>query len=121
MSEKELICVNCPKGCRITAVLENDILKEITGYSCIRGKNYAEKEFTRPERILTTTVRIEHALHRVLPVISTSEIPLDLIMDAMREIRTVSIEAPVSAGDIIIRNILNTGADIIASRSFERI
>ena len=68
--EKELICVNCPVGCRLTVTVENDTVTNVTGNNCPRGKAYAESECIRPERILTTTVRITGGLHRVLPVIS---------------------------------------------------
>lgn len=121
MTEKELICVNCPMGCRLKAVIEQDQVVSVTGNRCPKGKAYAETECIRPERILTTTVRINHAVHRVLPVISSSEIPLDLMMQAMQEIRSITVEAPVKEGDILIRNILGTDADIIASRSMNRI
>lgn len=119
--EKELICVNCPVGCRLTVTVENDTVTAVTGYNCPRGKAYAESECIRPERILTTTVRIQGALHRVLPVISEQAIPLDQIMDAMEIVRGVEVHAPVSVGDVIVENILGTGVNIVASRSMESV
>ncbi len=119
--EKELICVNCPVGCRLTVTVENDTVTNVTGNNCPRGKAYAESECIRPERILTTTVRITGGLHRVLPVISEREIPLDQIMDAMDAVRGVQVKAPVSVGDVIVENILGTGVNIIASRSMESV
>ena len=77
METKELICVNCPKGCRITVTLADGKVQSITGNSCPKGAEYAAKETTRPERILTSTVRIEGGLWRVLPVITSGAIPLD--------------------------------------------
>jgi CxxC motif-containing protein len=119
MTEKELVCVVCPMGCRITVTLDGENIVSVTGNSCPRGKAYAEKECIRPERILTTTVRLEGGVHRVLPVITDKEIPLDRIFEAMEEVRKVSVKAPVTEGQIIIENILDTGANLIASRSME--
>ena len=118
-SQKELICVNCPMGCRLEAEVQGDIVVSVKGNRCPRGEEYAKKECIRPERILTTTVRILNASHRVLPVITNKSIPLDLIMDAMREARMVKVEAPVKEGDIVLKNIAETGADLVASRSME--
>ena len=119
--EKELICVNCPVGCRLTVTVENDTVTAVTGNRCPRGKAYAETECIRPARILTTTVRIQGGIHRVLPVISEQEIPLDQIMDAMEAVRGVQVQAPVRVGDVIVENILGTGVNIIASRSMESV
>lgn len=117
MTEKELVCVVCPMGCRITVTLDGDNIVSVTGNSCPRGKAYAEKECIRPERILTTTVKLEGGIHRVLPVITDKEIPLDKVFEAMELVRKVTVKAPVSEGQVIIENILDSGANVIASRS----
>jgi CxxC motif-containing protein len=117
---KELICVNCPVGCRLSVTVEDNRVTDVTGNRCPRGKEYAETECIRPERILTTTVRIQGAIHRVLPVITEQAIPLDLIADAMQAIRSIRVNAPVSAGDVIVKNLLDTGVDLVASRSMAK-
>ena len=43
-----------------------------------------------------------------------------MIFPIMEEIRKASVEAPVRIGDVIIRNILSTGADVIATRNVGR-
>lgn len=121
MIQKELVCVNCPMGCRVTVELENDQVVSVSGNSCPRGREYAIKECIRPERILTSTVRVSGGVHRVLPVITSKEIPLDQIFDAMEIIKKTEVNAPVHEGDVIICDILNTGADVIASRSMKAI
>ena len=120
MTEKELICVNCPMGCRLHVQIENGAVISVSGNSCPRGKAYAEKECVRPARILTTTVKISGGTHRVLPVITNREIPLDMIFAALEEVKKIEIEAPVKEGQIIVQDLLETGADLIASRSMER-
>ena len=120
MMEKELICVNCPMSCRLTVQMEDGKVVSVTGNSCPRGKAYAESECTCPSRILTTTVRIFGGIHRVIPVISEREIPLAKMMDAMDALRSVQVQAPVKVGDVILENILDTGVNIVASRSMEK-
>jgi CxxC motif-containing protein len=68
---KELTCVVCPAGCRMTAELdESGKVISVTGNTCPRGKTYAESEITNPVRTLTTTVTITGAADKavMLPV-----------------------------------------------------
>lgn len=121
MEEKELVCVNCPKGCRIRVTLQDGQVTHIEGYSCDKGRSYAAQETVRPMRVLTSTVKIEHAPLRVLPVITNKEIPLDLCPQAMEVIRGLVVEAPVVMDQVLIRNFLDTGANLVASRSMKRV
>lgn len=120
METKELICVNCPKGCRITVTLADGKVQSIAGNSCPKGAEYAAKETTRPERILTSTVRIEGGLWRVLPVITSGAIPLDQMEAVMKTVRTVRVEAPVAMNQVLVADINGLGVDLIASRSMEK-
>ena len=118
---KELICVNCPMGCRVQVEMEGQTILSVTGNTCPRGKEYAEQECIRPMRILTSTVRILNGEHRVLPVITSSDIPLDLMAEAMDVIREITVEAPVEADQVLVHDLLHTGADVVASRSMRRL
>lgn len=118
---KELVCVNCPVGCRLTVEIENDQVVSVSGNNCPRGAEYAESECIRPARILTTTVRITGAIHRVLPVITEKEIPLDMMMQAMDAVRGISVQAPVKVGDVIAADLIGTGVNLVAARSMDRV
>lgn len=120
MEEKELICVNCPKGCRIHVRIEDGKAVDIKGYSCDKGKNYAAQETIRPMRVLTSTIRVENGTMRVLPVITSKEIPLDMVDEAMEAIRKLDVEAPVKMEQVLVKDFLHTGADLLASRSIAR-
>lgn len=121
MIEKELVCVVCQMGCNITVAMEGSEVLSVRGNTCPRGEVYARQECVMPMRILTSTVKIEGAVHRVLPVITDREIPLEKMEAAMKEVREVSVNAPVHVNDVIVENIADTGADLIASRSMDHI
>ena len=53
MEKRELTCIGCPLGCAITVTLEGKDVKDIAGFTCKRGKEYARKEVTNPTRIVT--------------------------------------------------------------------
>jgi CxxC motif-containing protein len=112
------LCIGCPLGCRleIDEDLEEHAIVEVRGFSCRRGKEYAIQEHTAPQRMVTTTVTIDNARWPRLPVRTSKPVPKEKVLDICRTLRTVRVCAPVASGDIIVRNILNTGADVIATR-----
>lgn len=118
MEEKrQLICINCPMGCRMEVTKTENGGWLIEGNQCNRGKIYAVKELTAPTRVLTTTVVLNSNLYRRLPVRTKEAIPKEKIFEAMEVLNHVEVQAPVQVGDIVVKNILGTGVDVIASRS----
>lgn len=113
----KLTCIVCPVGCNIV-VEQKGGQRIIKGNRCIKGEKYAIDEITRPMRSLCTTIRTHNPNIPRLPVRTDGEIPLELIMDAMDVINRTKLSRPaVGCGDIIIENILDTGINIIATRS----
>ncbi len=120
MENRELVCVACPLGCPITVSFdENGNVAEVAGNTCKRGDAYARTEITNPTRMLTTTVRVEGGKAYVVPVKSASPIPKGMLMDCMAVVNSASIKAPVNIGDVVIKNILGTGVDIVATNYAE--
>lgn len=119
--KREMICIVCPIGCHLNVELseQGEVLK-VEGNTCPRGEKYAYKECTSPTRMLTSTVKIANGIHSVLPVISSTDIPKDRIMDVMKEINRVQCSAPVYVKDILIKNVCGLDVDIVASRSMEK-
>jgi len=117
----EKICVSCPIGChlRIEWMDEkpNDYL--ITGNGCKRGIIYGETEMRHPMRMATTTVRIKGGKIERLPVKTSAPIPKELVEPLCRYVETIEIRVPIALGDIVIKNIFNTGADVIACRTID--
>ena len=120
MDTGHIICISCPKGCRIKIKGKDDEIKFITGYDCIQGKEYALKEYKNPTRILPTTVKVGNGELPLVPVKTKQPIAKDIIFKAMKETAKITVEAPIRIGDIIISNLLNTGVDIVATRNIEK-
>lgn len=116
--KQEFTCIVCPVGCTLT-VVEEDHQIMVTGNQCKRGLEFGEKEYTRPMRILTTTVKIEGSLHKRLPVISEGEIPKEQLHQCLQALYELSIKAPIKRGDIVVEDICHTGVNIVASRGIE--
>lgn len=109
-------CIVCPVGCQIVLKEEDGRIVEVIGAECKLGEEYARKEFINPERVLTTTVRVEGGVLPVLPVRTEKPISKKLIKDCMKKLAEVIVKAPIRCGEIVYANILDTGVDIIASR-----
>ncbi|MGB3366713.1 MAG: DUF1667 domain-containing protein [Acidaminobacteraceae bacterium] len=122
--KKEMICIVCPIGCRMTLECMKEHKTEdaysVTGNKCKRGFDYAVKEMTSPMRMLPTTVKIEMGILNRLPVRTQNPIPKELIFDCMDVINNIKVYAPISMGDVVSSNILGTGVDVIATRSMDR-
>ena len=113
--EKLIICTVCPQGCRITVTGEGDKISSVSGFTCPRGEAYARQEFVCPVRILTGSVRTCGCADPLLPVRSADRIPRDRIPECMEFLRTVQVKPPVRIRDVVVKNILGTGVDIVAS------
>ena len=113
---RELICINCPRGCRLS-VDEN---LNVTGNFCPRGVIYAKNELTHPVRTLTSTVKVQSTFERRLPVKSSQPLPKEKVFDAVKELDAVLVQAPVHIGDVIIENVAQTGVSIVATKNIEK-
>jgi len=114
MKEK-LICIACPIGCHLEIDVESDYL--VTGNQCKRGEAYGKKELTNPTRIITSTVIIRNAIHKRLPVKTRGEVPKSMIFDVMSQLNDVIVSSPIAVGEVIIKNVCNSGIDIVSTRS----
>ena len=120
MVRNNIVCIVCPKGCRMLVESNHGEIMNISGFSCPKGKEYAEKEFINPTRVLPTSVRVKLGELPLVPVKTNGPIPKESLLPAMREVAKVQIEAPVYIGQIIVENIMGTGIDIVATRDILR-
>ena len=111
----DLTCIICPRGCH----LHIDDELNVTGNFCPRGAAYAKQEILDPRRTLTSTVRCKSKLLSVCPIKTSAPIPKGLVLKAMEEVNKVDLTLPVHIGDVVIKDILGTGVDIVATRDIE--
>lgn len=109
----KLICIVCPKGCH----MEIDENLNVTGNFCKRGEVYAKNEVTNPTRTVTSTVKLNSKIVKMLPVRTDKPIAKSKMFDVMEKLKEVVVSSPIKSGDIIIKNILDTGVNIIATRT----
>ena len=115
--KRNLTCIVCPIGCQLSVTLENGVVTEVTGNTCPRGKQYAIDECTNPVRTVTTTARTADG--GVIPVKTDRPIPKELMFECMKEIDRSVATLPAEIGDIVIENLLGTGANVIVTANMK--
>lgn len=119
-------CTTCPSECLLTVKVERDAngalveVHSVTGNSCPRGEKFAHQELTCPMRVLTTTVAVSGGDEALLPVRTAEAIPLELHAQAMALIRGLVVNAPIRMGDVVLKNLLDTNINLIASMDIDR-
>lgn len=113
---KNFICIECPKGCALTANIENNAVVSVFGNKCPKGREYAVTEIENPLRILTSAVLSRGLSLKMLPVKTDRPIPKGLILPAMEEIKKIRVNKSFRAGDIVVKNLLDLGINLVATR-----
>lgn len=117
MERKELICIGCPMGCPLTVTLADGAVCQVEGNTCPRGDAYARKELTNPTRIVTTTVRVQGGRLPVVSVKTAADIPKSSVLACVRALRSVTVQAPVAIGQVVLPDAAGTGVPVIATKS----
>jgi len=114
-----LICTVCPVACNMTIEGQRKDNYIVSGNKCDKGKSYAIQEIKNPVRIFTSTINITGGSIKRLPIRSKEPVPKNIIREIITPIREIKVKAPIKKGDVIIKNILGSGIDIVASRSVD--
>lgn len=113
---REIVCITCPNSCVMQVKLDQDgQVDQVKGNKCKRGIDFARSEITHPMRTLCTTVRTDRTDFPVLPVRVDGEIPKEKVFEAMAEINRVVVKAPVALGEVVRRDLLGLGVNVIAT------
>ena len=113
---QELVCFLCPNSCELAVDMQDGTVT-VSGNRCPRGEQFARQELLDPQRTLTSSVRIQGAALPLLSVRSDQPVKKTELVPLMEKLRTIEWAAPVHLGDVILSNVGNTGANIVATRT----
>ena len=116
-------CSVCPVGCDLNIIKDKSdhSLYKVEGNRCGRGQGYGIKTILEPSRVLTSRALLKDGPMSRVPVKTNGVIPEYLVDQCMEIIKTTVVSAPINTGDIIIKNILDTGVDLIAARKVNKL
>lgn len=120
MLTKNLVCIVCPNGCQVEALVEETpALKvlEIKGCTCEKGIEWVEQEIINPLRTIASSMVVEQGSFKLVSVRTDVPIPLGKIFDIMAVIRQKRVKAPVTIGDKLIEHPAGVACNIIATRN----
>jgi CxxC motif-containing protein len=120
--KREMICISCPIGCRLTVFWEDreelsgdDI--RVEGNKCVRGEEYGKEEILAPKRVVTATCAICSRMTLRVPVKTNKPLIKRHIKGLLEEVYEMNLEPPIAMGDVIKSNIAGTKVDLVATRS----
>jgi CxxC motif-containing protein len=130
---QELICITCPMGCRLSIERRPEGGAEgelaVSGNRCPRGAAYAREELLAPKRTVTATCRLAdeagnrtegaYGLRRV-PCRTAAPFPKERVGELLSEIYKLEPRLPVKRGDVLLRDALGLGVDVVATRTISR-
>lgn len=112
--KRDLICIICPRGCSLSAEIDGSNVT-VSGNACPKGQEYAVNECINPVRTVTATVRVSNRENTMVSVKTATPVSKDRMMEVMGTLRTIQIQAPISIGDVIAKDIC--GSDIIVTKA----
>ncbi len=116
---KKVTCIICPIGCEIEVLSSDDKIEKIEGYQCKKGVKYAREEVVCPVRTLTSTLRVKNGNLPLVSVKTSPPVPKEKMFDVMDEFAKTEVSAPIKIGDILVKDILGLGSDVLATKNIE--
>jgi CxxC motif-containing protein len=91
---EQFTCIICPTCCE----LETDGF-DVNGARCPKGEAFARQEMVMPLRVITTTMRCDTAEGvRMIPVKTTSPVPMARIFEIMKGIKALRLSEVPAIG-----------------------
>jgi CxxC motif-containing protein len=123
MTEREYICVVCPNGCEISAATDDSGRRLIraSGFKCDRGREWIEREIENPMRTFSSSVPVKNGDFIEASVRVTKPVPLSKVFEIMDEIKLLRPSAPLSIGDVLLKNPAGTDTEVIVTRNVKEV
>lgn len=112
-------CILCPNSCEITVEYEGKTVLNTQGNKCDKGCEYVTQELTDPKRTVTSSVLVTGGVRPLASVRLTAPISRDLIFPLMEKLQTISLPAPVKPGQLVLKNVFDTDADLVVTSLVE--
>lgn len=120
MTKKEITCIVCPISCKIFVKSGGRKVDILDGNKCKRGIDYAINEALDPRRMLTTSILVENGEWPLVSVKSSQPVPKDKVFAILKELKSISVKAPIKSGKILIKNVVNTDINIVATKTVNK-
>jgi CxxC motif-containing protein len=93
----------------------------VANNGCSRGVEFAVKELNDPERTLTSTVKVLKGEFPLVSVRSDGPVKKTELLSLIRQLDTLTVEAPINAGQTLISGAGINRVNIVATRAVTKI
>lgn len=114
---KDLVCIACPLGCRLTVSGSAEDGWQVAGNRCPKGVEYGKEEAASPRRTVTAVVRTDSSEFPCAPVRTARPLPRELMRELLIDLSRMRVSLPAVAGDVLIRDYRGTGVGVVLTRS----
>jgi CxxC motif-containing protein len=115
---RNMVCFICPRSCPLSVQEINGEVR-VKDNRCHRGAEFAVKELEDPERTLTSTIRVNNGILPLVSIRSETPVKKTELKDMIRHFDGITVDAPVSSGEVLFSAMGKNGVNIIATRSVE--
>ncbi|NJE84792.1 DUF1667 domain-containing protein [Thermococcus sp. CX2] len=106
-------CIVCPLGCTLEVEMDGDKIKEVKGYTCPRGREWAIEEVMNPKRVVMSVVKVRNGKLPTVSVKTAEPVPKARIPELMKFLAKLEVEGPIRVGQTIAEF---EGIKIVATR-----
>ena len=114
-----MVCLMCPKSCLMSVTDKDNMVVE--NYGCDKGLEYAKKELTDPERLLTSTMRVDLGELPLVSVRSDKPVKKGELKSLIKQLDNIIVPAPVQSGQIVASLLGENKVNIVATRTIKKV
>ncbi len=112
---REIVCIACPIGCRLTVSVSDREDVTVTGNRCPRGDTYGREEILAPRRVLTAAVPTDSPSFPCAPVRTDRPIRRELLKELLKDLYSRKVNLPIRLGQVLIGDF--DGARVLFTRT----
>jgi len=117
---REFVCIICPNSCQLKVEYEGKKVIDIKGAQCSKGEDFVRNEIANPLRVFTGSVLVESGEFPLVSVKTPSPIPKKYLKKVGKITHRIKVEAPVTIGQVVAKNLLGKNIDLVATRKAKR-
>lgn len=110
---QKIICKSCTAKCHMIHDLQTG---QVAGNKCPRGEAYAKRYRQDAVKIRTYQLPVKNGHMKRVAVRTDAPIGEDLSGVIEAALKSVTLTAPIEAGEAVLTNVGGTGVDLVATR-----
>lgn len=118
--KREFVCIICPNSCQLKVEYEGEKVIDIEGAQCSKGEDFVKNEIANPLRVFTGSVLVESGEFPLVSVKTSSLIRKKHLKKIGKITHRIKVEAPVTIGQVVAKNLLGENIELIATRKAKR-